>query len=111
MTPIRYYCDENVNRRVATFLRVAGIDVQTARGAGLLGMADRLHLLHARREGRMLITHDFHFLRLAEEYSDHAGLVLLALPMNDPQVIANRLFAFHDAHTAEDVRGKVIVIK
>lgn len=85
MAPIRYYCDENVNRRVATFLRVAGIDVQTARGAGLLGMSDRMHMLHARREGRMLITYDFRFLRLAEEYSDHACLALLALPMNDPR--------------------------
>jgi predicted nuclease of predicted toxin-antitoxin system len=40
-----------------------------------LGAQDKKHLAHARRDGRVLVTHDDDFLRLAAEGAAHAGIV------------------------------------
>src|SRR5262249_34838704 len=64
---IRYHLDEHVDGAIARGLRDRGVDVTTARDAGLLGAPDAEHLEFAMRESRVIVTHDADFLRLARE--------------------------------------------
>ncbi len=75
MAAIRYYTDEHVSKAVVKGLRERGVDVSTVADAALVGAPDDAQLVHARREGRVLFTHDADFLRLHAEGSEHAGIV------------------------------------
>lgn len=52
-----------------------GLEAISARDLGLLGEEDTTHLERARRDGRVLVTTDADFLRLAAAGVQHAGLV------------------------------------
>src|SRR6266498_1811198 len=67
---IRFHLDENVDPRIAAGLRLHGIDVTTTSEAGLLAASDLEQLDYIVREGRVIITQDTDFLRLAS--SGHA---------------------------------------
>lgn len=72
---LRFHLDEQVPVAVAGGLRRRGVDVTTTAEAGLLSADDRDQLEHARREGRVLVTHDADFLRLHSTDLAHAGIV------------------------------------
>jgi uncharacterized protein with PIN domain len=70
---IRFHLDEHVDPAIATALRRAGIDATTTNEAGLRTQDDVAHLRFARDEGRVIVTRDQDFLRLASE-----GWIILA---------------------------------
>jgi hypothetical protein len=57
---VRFQADADLNEVLvkAVLRREPGIDVQTARAAGLAGLADGDVLALAARSGRLLLTHD-----------------------------------------------------
>jgi predicted nuclease of predicted toxin-antitoxin system len=71
---IRFHLDEHVDPNVARALQRYGIDVTTTVGAGLRTQSDVAQLDFARREQRVLVTHDADFLRLADQISQHPGI-------------------------------------
>lgn len=74
--------DENVDVRVATWLRVAGHDVATVPGQGLTSAPDEELIDVCRTEGRCLVTCDRGYgNRLKYKPSDYAGIVLIRLPV------------------------------
>ncbi|MGL4513895.1 MAG: DUF5615 family PIN-like protein [Lacipirellulaceae bacterium] len=72
---IRFHLDESVPHSVADGLIKRGIDVTTSTEAELLSAPDEVQLAHATREGRVLVTQDQDFLRIASEGGPHAGIV------------------------------------
>lgn len=72
---IRFHLDENCDPRIAVGLRLHGIDVTTTSEAGLRGESDERQLGYAADEGRVILTHDGDFLRLAAAGAVHAGIV------------------------------------
>ena len=72
---IRYFTDEHVAGAVASGLQKRGVDVLTVADAGLLGADDRDLLAFAREEGRVIVTQDRDFLRIAAEQRDYPGVV------------------------------------
>ena len=70
---IRFHLDEQVDVAIARALRRYGVDVTTTIEAGLRTAGDEEQLAYARREQRVLVTHDADFLRLAAAGTDHAG--------------------------------------
>lgn len=107
MSEIRYYLDENVNPVVAEQLRLWEIDTVSVRDMEQLGDDDRSHLARATELGRVLVTHDQDFLRLATENTNHAGIVFA------PQYGATiggwlrQLRKLHQSTTAEAMAGQV----
>lgn len=75
MAAVRYYLDEHVAGAVARELRNRGIDVLTLSEAGMLGASDREYFTYAHEEGRVRVTFDDDFLRLAAQTEQHAGVV------------------------------------
>jgi len=76
---IRVYIDENLSPKIAEQLRLRGVDAVSVRESGGLGDKDRDHLARAAREGRVLVTADADFLRMAAEGVAHAGIIYGAL--------------------------------
>jgi predicted nuclease of predicted toxin-antitoxin system len=72
---ILFHLDENVHLVLAEALRRRGINVSTASDAGLIGASDEEHLEFARRQGRIVVTHDADFLRIHARGVQHAGIV------------------------------------
>ena len=56
--PIRFHLDENVNPVIAIALRRYGVDVTTTVEANLRTSSDEEQLTYARRENRVIVTHD-----------------------------------------------------
>ena len=71
---IRFHLDEHVDPAIATALRRAGIDVTTTNEAGLRTTDDEAHFNFARSEGRVIVTRDQDFLRLAGSIEAHTGV-------------------------------------
>jgi len=71
---IRDYLDESVDPAVAAGLRGRGIDATTVREQGLLGASDQAQLDFAVASGRLLVTHDRDFLRMAAADTAHHGI-------------------------------------
>jgi predicted nuclease of predicted toxin-antitoxin system len=72
---IRLYLDENLSPKIGEQLKLRGIDAVTVRDLGTLGSSDESHLERATRLGRVLVTSDVDFLRLAVEGNNHCGIV------------------------------------
>src|SRR5437879_1377907 len=72
---IKFYTDEHIAKAVAHGLRQRGVNVVTTAEAGMLGATDEQHLAWAKAQGRVFVTHDRDFPRLAAATSDHGGLV------------------------------------
>jgi predicted nuclease of predicted toxin-antitoxin system len=71
---IRFHLDEIVSGAVALALKHRGLDVSTAREANLIGAADHEHLVFARSQDRVVVTHDDDFTRLHAGGTPHAGI-------------------------------------
>ncbi len=72
---ISLYLDENLSPRIAKQLKRRGIDALSVKEMGLLGDPDDTHLERATQLGRVLVTSDVDFLRMAAEGSAHAGII------------------------------------
>lgn len=72
---IRFHLDENCDPRIAAGLRLHGIDVTTTQEAGLLQAPDEGQLAYAVANGRVIITQDTDFLRIAAFGKEHPGIV------------------------------------
>jgi len=84
---IRFHLDEHVDPAIANALRRAGIDVTTTNEAGLRTQDDQAHLRFARNEGRVIVTRDQDFLRLANEGVDHSGIVFYTANQSIREII------------------------
>lgn len=106
MTAIRFYTDEHVSKAVIHGLRQRGMDVLTVVEANKLSAPDEEHLAFAFAEGRVILTQDDDFLRLASMGIPHAGIVYT--PQHTPlRQIIQGLSLIHQVLEAEDMRRHV----
>jgi hypothetical protein len=104
---ISLYLDENLTPKIAAQLRQKGIDVVTVHDLGLTGDTDVNHLVRATEMGRVLVTADTDFLRLAAGGMEHAGIVFGVQEDNTigDWVKALELICF--VYTADDIKNHV----
>ena len=72
---MRFHLDEHIDSALAEALRRRQIDVTTTVEAGLQGAPDLAHVDFARRAGRVIVTHDDDFLKLASRGVEHGGII------------------------------------
>jgi hypothetical protein len=107
--PISLYLDEHVPSAVAKGLRRRGIDVKTARDAGLLGAEDKEHLDFAVAEQRAVVTQDADFLRAAQAGVTHLGIVYA--PMGTPVgILVNDLTLICHCSEPSEMTDNVIYV-
>jgi uncharacterized protein with PIN domain len=106
MGDVKFYFDEHIAGAVAKGLRRRGIDVLTLAEAGKLGADDEEHFAFAHEQGRVVVTHDDDFLRLAAARTDHSGVAYGSQSRAIGQMV-RRLTLIAQAMTAEEMRGHV----
>lgn len=74
---IRYHLDHDLNRcnAIARALRQKEIDVTLSRQIGLAAASDDEQLAQALQAGRVIVTHDAHFIGFWRRQTQHAGIV------------------------------------
>ena len=105
-TPVRYFTDEHVAKAVAASLQKRSIDVLTLTEAGLLGADDGDLLVFARQEGRVVVTQDQDFLRIAARERDHPGIVYAPQGRSIGEM-ARMLDLLTQVSSAEEMSGRV----
>ena len=104
---IRFHLDENVNPVVFTALQRYGIDVTNTAQAGLLGSNDSSQLAYAKRENRVIVTHDDDFLRLAALDKDHPGIAYCHLQARTPSELIRSLLLIFEVLSPDEMKGQV----
>jgi predicted nuclease of predicted toxin-antitoxin system len=104
---IRFHLDEHVDHAIARGLRDRGVDVTTATDTRLLGALDEEHLEFARRESRVIVTHDADFLRLAHETQDIPGVAFCASGSRTVGQIIRHLCLMNGCLSQEEMVGRV----
>jgi uncharacterized protein with PIN domain len=112
VTDARYFLDENVLEYLVAPLRRAGFDVFSATEAGRKGKTDAEQLRWATEQGRVLITHDRDFLRIARLTTSHAGLGYAHQEKyrDRPGALIRRLEQLHLEMTAEDWQAQLVFL-
>ena len=104
---IRFHLDEHVTGAVRAGLRSHGIDVVTASDAGLLSADDLEHMAFALSQGRVIVTHDRHFLRHAAAGVKHAGIAYCQQGKYTVGGLLQSLLLLHACCSAEEMQGRV----
>ena len=99
---IRFYFDEDMETVVADQLARRGIDVLTTRDADRLGTDDWSQLRHSTREGRVICTHDKHFIKMLEQNPQHAGVAYFRGGRRSIGAMVKKLIEIHRHESAED---------
>jgi predicted nuclease of predicted toxin-antitoxin system len=103
---IRFHLDEHVDPAIAAALHRAGIDVTTTIQAGLRTHDDEAHLGFARDEGRVIVTRDQDFLRLANGPLEHSGIVFYTANQSIREIIEG-LILIYEVMLASEMAGHV----
>ena len=103
---IRFHFDEHVDPAIATALRRAKLDVTSSIEAGLRAKDDEAHLEFARLEGRVIVTRDQDFLRLARGSVNHSGIVFYTANQSMREIIEG-LILICEVMAPEEMVGRV----
>jgi predicted nuclease of predicted toxin-antitoxin system len=104
---IRFHLDEQVDVAIAGALRRYGVDVTTTVEAGLRTASDEEQLAYARREQRVLVTHDADFLRLSATGSNHAGIAFSPRTGRSVGEIIRSLLLIHELLSPAEIENRV----
>jgi predicted nuclease of predicted toxin-antitoxin system len=104
---LRFHLDENVDQALADALRRRGIDTTTPAAVGLSGASDQEHLAFALREGRVVVTHDADFLRLASQGTNHAGIVFCHFGSRTVGEMLRRLLVLTEFYEPEKMAKQI----
>lgn len=104
---IRFHLDEHINPVIATALSRYGIDVTTTVEANLRTRDDDSQLAFARRENRVIVTHDDDFLRMSSQSVDHPGVAYCHKGARSIGEIIRALRLIYEVLSQEEMQGRV----
>ncbi|WP_404789437.1 DUF5615 family PIN-like protein [Altericista sp. CCNU0014] len=107
MARIRFHLDENVSNAIAAALRRMEIEVSTTPETKLLGQSDEAQLEFAQAEGRVIVTHDDDFLKIASVQTNHPGIAYCRKDAKSVGDIVKQLALIYEVLTPEEMRGQV----
>jgi predicted nuclease of predicted toxin-antitoxin system len=107
MARIRFHLDENVSNAIAAALRRMEIEVSTTPEAKLLGQSDEAQLEFSQAEGRVIVTHDDDFLKIASVQTNHPGIAYCRKDAKSVGDIVKQLALIYAVLTPEEMRGQV----
>ncbi len=107
---IRFHLDESVARATANGLRHRGLDVTTPQDTNLIGASDEEQLAFAIAEGRVIVTHDDDFLRLARRDFEHLGIAYRHQRHRSVGQIGLSLVNLARNRTPEEMRNQIVFV-
>src|SRR5438128_329226 len=103
---IRFHLDETCNQRLASGLRLHGVDVTTTQDAGLSGATDEEQLEHAHSEGRTIFTHDSDFVGLHKAADEHSGIIYCHQHRYTLGEMIRRLTLYWEIYEPEELKNQ-----
>lgn len=103
----RFHLDEHVAIAVAVALRKHGIDVTSTKEAGLIGADDSSQLEYARRQGRVIVTHDADYLRWHSRGIEHSGIAYRHEDARSTGQVVETLRLIYELLSPEEMAGRV----
>ncbi len=104
---IRFHPDENVNPIIAAALRRHNIDVTTTIEMNMRAASNEEQLEFIRAEGRVLVTHDTDFLRIANQTDDHPGVAFSHKDTISTGQVIRSLILIYEVLDREEMIGRV----
>jgi predicted nuclease of predicted toxin-antitoxin system len=104
---IRFHLDEQVDPDIGRALRSYGIDVTTTVESRLRTASDETQLAYAIRSGRVIVTHDADFLRLAAASPEHPGIAYCRQNRRTLGEIVRTLLLLYEVMSPAEMKGQV----
>lgn len=104
---IRFHLDENCDPRIAAGLALHGVDVTTTSGAGLLHVFDESQLAYSVAEGRVIVTQDTDFLRIAAGGQEIPGIAFYPDQGRSIGQIIQYLLLIWEVYEPDEMRNRV----
>ena len=104
---IRFHLDENCDPRIAAGLRLHGVDVTTSHEAGLLHASDDDQFGTAVSEGRVIVTQDTDFPRMAASGREHAGIAFCPVQTRSIGQIVRSLLLIWEVYEPDEIRNRI----
>ena len=104
---IRFHLDENCDPRIAAGLGLHGVDVTTTPEAGLLHVADEVQLAYAVAQGRVIVTQDADFLRLAAAGRETPGVAFYPGQERSIGQVIRALLLIWEVYEPDEMRNRV----
>ena len=104
---IRFHLDENCDPRIAAGLALHGVDVTTTPGAGLLHASDEAQLAYAVAQGRVIVTQDTDFLRIAATGQQTPGIVFYPNQGSSVGQVIRHLLLIWEVYEPEEMINRV----
>lgn len=107
-----FLTDENIAIGVVKFLRSRGHDVKDVKESGLIGKSDINILEVAKKENRIVITHDKDFADLAKNPNNkHKGIIIIRLFDQSPKNAIDALTKLLKAYSSDKIKGSIIILR
>jgi hypothetical protein len=104
---IRFHLDENCDPLIAAGLRLHGVDITTTPDAGLLHTPDETQLAYTVAQGRVMVTQDTDFLRLAAAGHETAGVAFFPGQGRSLGQIIRALLLVWEVYEPQEMRNRV----
>ena len=104
---MEFQLDEHVAHAAAQALNRDQVPAFTPTDAGTRGMADPDLLAWCQVNGRVLVTHERHFVRLHRDSNPHAGIAYCRAGTRSIGEMVESLLLIADAFTAATMVGRV----
>ena len=104
---IRFHLDENCDPRIAAGLRLHGVDVTTSHDAGLLEAPDEQQLAYAVSQGRVIVTQDTDFLRMASAGSETPGIAFYPAQDRSIGVVIRQILLIWEVLEIDEMKNRV----
>lgn len=102
---IRFHLDENVDPDIALALRRQSIDVTTTVKMELRGQIDEAQLAFACQQGRIIVTHDTDFLKIASQTTEHWGIAFCKKDVRTLGEIIRSLVLIYEVLSPDEMKG------
>jgi len=109
---LRFLADENVAPRVVGALRKEGFNISSIFERKLTGSSDEKILKLARKEKRIILTHDKDFGNLIRQpHLVHDGVILLRLKNQSPNNVIRCLTPFLKKVKSDKIQNKLVIFQ
>ncbi len=107
---LKFLTDENIATFVVKELRARGYDVKDIKEAKFFGISDKEVLGMAKKEGRIVITHDKDFANMIiNPNQKHSGVIIIRFYDQSPENVAKKLL-LRLAEIKNKAKGSVVIV-
>jgi len=108
---MKFLTDENIALSVMRFIRQKGFDVKDIKEESLQGSSDKDVLMLAKKEKRIILTHDKDFLEIVKsDKTEIEGIILIKCKKQNPENISATLGKLMDSSIIKKIRNNLVIL-